>query len=88
MKLTKTSTAETTPPLGLQASQFMVQDLLDYSQISQKKFRENMKEFDLKKSIREVISIQQMKAERKGVELVLDLKSLDSYKIVHDEQRI
>jgi len=66
----------------------MVQDLLDYSQISQKKFRENMKEFDLKKSIREVISIQQMKAERKGVELVLDLKSLDSYKIVHDEQRI
>ena len=63
----------------------MVQDLLDYSQISQKKFRENMKEFDLKKSIREVISIQQMKAERKGVELVLDLKSLDSNKIVHDE---
>ena len=37
--------------------QFLVQDLLDYSQINQNKFRQNIKQFDLQRSIEEVMSI-------------------------------
>ena len=36
---------------------FMLQDLLDYSQINQNKFRENIEEFDIRKCVNEVIDI-------------------------------
>ena len=36
---------------------FMLQDLLDYSQINQNKFRENIEEFDIRKCVTEVIDI-------------------------------
>ena len=37
--------------------QYQVQDMLDYSQINQGKFRKNIKEFDLEKSIVEIMNV-------------------------------
>ena len=68
--------------------QFLVQDLLDYSQINQNKFRQNIKQFDLQRSIEEVMSIQRIQAEDKGVELIADLSLINNTKINHDEHRI
>ena len=36
---------------------FVVDDLLDFAQINNKKFRKEIREFDMKKAINEVISI-------------------------------
>lgn len=49
--------------------QFLVQDLLDYSQIKEGKFRKNTGLFDIYKAIEEVMSIQREKAQDKGIEL-------------------
>ena len=48
---------------------FVVDDLLDFAQINKKKFRKEIKEFDMKQAISEVISIQKAKAIMKGVKL-------------------
>ena len=42
---------------------YLIQDLLDYSQIKNKKFRKNMKNFNLKQTIKEIMSIFQLKAD-------------------------
>lgn len=68
--------------------QFLIQDLLDYSQINQNKFRQNIQQFDLKNSINEIICIQKMKAESKGIQLVADFSNLNNAVVIHDEQRI
>ena len=47
----------------------LVQDLLDYAQIKSGKFRKNIKSFDLKKTVEEVISIQEKQAESKNINL-------------------
>ena len=68
--------------------QFLVQDLLDYAQINQNKFRINVKEFNLINSINEIISIQSMKAEDKNIILKADFDLLGKSVINHDELRI
>ena len=68
--------------------QFLVQDLLDYAQINQNKFRINVKEFNLINSINEIISIQSMKAEDKNIILKADFDLLWRSVINHDELRI
>ena len=68
--------------------QFLISDLLDYSQISQNKFRQNIKRFDLKKSIKEVMAMQRIKAESKGVQLIAEYEGLANPFVYHDEQRI
>ena len=47
----------------------LVQDLLDYAQIKAGKFRRNLKKFNIKTSIDDVIQIQIKQAEAKGIEL-------------------
>ena len=37
---------------------FLVQDLLDYSQIKAGKFRKNIQQFNIKEAIEEIICIQ------------------------------
>ena len=48
---------------------FVVDDLLDFAQINNKKFRKEVKTFDLKEAINEVISIQKAKALMSGIKL-------------------
>lgn len=48
--------------------QFLVQDLLDYSQIKEGKFRKNYGLFNVAEAIEEVMSIQRDKALDKGIE--------------------
>ena len=48
---------------------FLVDDLLDFAQLNAGKFRETIKEFDLKEAIDEVISIQKDKANMMGIKL-------------------
>ena len=65
----------------------LVQDLLDYAQIKAGKFRMNLKLFDIRKTIQEVITIQKEKADAKGINLEYKI-ALDENLIFHDEQRI
>ena len=67
---------------------FLIQDMLDYSQINQGKFRQNIKEFDLEKSVREIMNMQIIKAEDKGIFLSCDLTEVSNKLIIHDESRI
>jgi signal transduction histidine kinase len=46
---------------------FMIQDLLDYSQIKSGKFRKNINKFNIRDSIEEVMSIQRSKADEQGI---------------------
>jgi signal transduction histidine kinase len=41
---------------------FMIQDLLDYSQIKAGKFRKNLKAFNIRETVSQVMKIQQKKA--------------------------
>ena len=72
----------------------MIQDLLDYSQINQGKFRKNMTNFNIIDTLKEVISIQHMKADSQGIKLEIELDNIGyearnfSPLIYHDEHRI
>lgn len=46
----------------------MVQDLLDYAQIKAGKFRKNISEFNIRKSVEKVMSIQRLSAQKKGID--------------------
>ena len=46
---------------------FVVDDLLDFAQLNNEKFRKEIKEVDLREAIEEVISIQQEKAIMQGL---------------------
>ena len=48
---------------------FLVDDLLDFAQLNNGKFRKVNKEFDLKEAIEEVINIQEEKAKMQGISL-------------------
>lgn len=41
---------------------FMIQDLLDYSQIKADKFRKNIKAFNIRDTVAQVMKIQEKKA--------------------------
>ena len=65
----------------------LVHDLLDYAQIKAGKFRKKMSLFDISKTVEEVKSILQQKADAKGI--VLENKiTFEETLIFHDEQRI
>jgi signal transduction histidine kinase len=64
--------------------EFLVQDLLDFAQIRAGKFRKNIKQFNIKEAIDQVIDIQSYKAGKQGIELKVKYlnindKSVDSY---------
>ena len=62
----------------------MLQDLLDYSQINNNKFRQNIEEFDIKQSIDEIIQIQKFKAQMKGIELKANFEDVEQALVRHD----
>lgn len=66
----------------------LIQDLLDYAQIKQGKFRMNLSNFRIKDTIDLVIKLFQHKAESKRIQLNADLDNLEIDYIKHDEQRI
>ena len=51
--------------------EFLVQDLLDYSQIKAGKFRKNLKHFDIKNTVTETFGILKTKADAKNISLEL-----------------
>jgi signal transduction histidine kinase len=67
--------------------EFLVEDLLDYAQIKAGKFRMNLKRFDIRKTVKEVIEIQQQKADAKNINLKCEFNLLENI-IYHDEKRI
>jgi len=70
---------------------YMVQDLLDMAQIKSDKFRKNISTFDIKNSIRAILSIQRLKAKEKNVQLPIEFVGMDStetYLVTSDEHRI
>ena len=48
---------------------FVVDDLLDFAQLNNEKFRKDLKEFDIHEAIEEVINIQKEKATMQELEL-------------------
>ena len=52
---------------------FLVQDILDFAQIKENKFRKNIQNFDLKESIQEVVNVQQYKAEQLGINVSVEV---------------
>ena len=75
---------------------FMVQDLLDYSQIKAGKFRQNYSVFDIKDTINKVKDILRQKADEKNIKFFATFENLGSlqeeedspYIINCDEHRI
>mgnify|MGYP006107558917 CR=1 FL=1 len=54
---------------------FLVNDILDFSQLRAGKFRKDCGNFNIKESIEEVIMIQQYKADQTGVEMEFKLEN-------------
>jgi signal transduction histidine kinase len=51
---------------------FLVQDILDFAQIKSGKFRKNYKKFDIRESVKKIMSIQEKKAKDKGIKLIAE----------------
>ena len=71
---------------------FIIQDLLDFSQIKNGKFRQNFQQFDIFETIYKVMQIQEPKAKVKDIEFYSSfegsLGNKNSHFICCDEQRI
>ena len=68
---------------------FLIQDLLDYAQIKQGKFRTNIGQFNIVEAVESVMSIQEKAAKDRGISLFADFSGLKDNKIMFsDEQRI
>ena len=65
----------------------LANDLLDFAQLKNGKFRKQEKWFDANLCINEIINIQKYKAERKGIEIVTDFDHEENI-IFSDDQRI
>ena len=46
---------------------FLIQDILDFAQINSGKFRKNIKKFNIRKAIEEVMCFQKSTAQAKGI---------------------
>ena len=55
-----------------------VQDLLDYAQINADKFRKNITRFNIVEFIKNVIEMQQDKADDQGIELNYEFNGTES----------
>ena len=76
----------------------MIQDMLDFAQIKQGKFRTNLEEFDIIEAVKDVMMIQQRKADDNKIKLFanfvniskIEQDNLGSFSslIVTDKQRI
>ena len=61
-----------------------MQDLLDYAQIKAGKFRLNVQNFDIIDAIENVMSIQKMKAQERGIDfyIVVENMCLDKWQLI------
>ena len=57
--------------------EYLIQDLLDYSQIKAGKFRKNLKHFDIKNTVKEAFGILKTKADAKNVRLEHQFENLN-----------
>ena len=69
---------------------FLIQDLLDYSQIKAGKFRKNIKQFNIREALEDIMILFQRNAEIIGLEFMLDFINFSSrdYLISCDQERI
>ena len=61
---------------------------MDYAQINSGNFQKKLKMFDLKKSIKKVMSISRKNAESKNLFLEVNFPDTNSYIVYSDEDRI
>jgi signal transduction histidine kinase len=50
----------------------MIQDLLDFAQISSGKFRKNISTFNIRNSIEKVMSVQKEQAKEKNIDFIVN----------------
>ena len=55
---------------------FLINDMLDYAQLSAGKFRKFMNKFDLMESVDDVMRIMRFKADQLGIEIKVDFEKL------------
>ena len=71
---------------------FLIQDLLDYSQIKAGKFRKNIKQFNLKEALEDIMILFKRNAEIIGLDFFLEFKNFtersDEIFINCDKERI
>ena len=65
--------------------EYLIQDLLDYSQIKAGKFRKSLKYFDIKNTVIEAMGILKTKADAKNISLECQFENLEQELIYHDE---
>ena len=56
---------------------FLIQDILDFTQINSGKFRKNIKEFDILEAIEEVMSMQRSIADTKGIKFYVTYQNIE-----------
>jgi signal transduction histidine kinase/HPt (histidine-containing phosphotransfer) domain-containing protein len=66
----------------------IVNEMLDYSRIESDKFTINNSPFDLENLIDEVASVIRVQAEKKGLQFIIDKKSLPSSRVLGDDFRL
>ena len=62
-----------------------VQDLLDYAQIKAKKFKKNIKKFNIKELVTNVIEMQMDKALSKKIDLLYEIKNANFKEIIETD---
>ena len=67
---------------------FLIQDLLDFAQIKAGKFRKNIKQFDIRKIVEEVMCIQRNEANQKQINFEAKFENIPHNLIISDQQRI
>ena len=67
---------------------FCVNDMLSLSQINSDKFRKNCSNIDIRKTVNEIIAIQQEKADFNSIKIKTEFDFDDKYLVCTDEQRL
>ena len=62
---------------GVKILNFLVNDMLDYAQLSAGNFRKSITEFNLLESIHEVIEVMRYKADELGIEFNMNFDYFD-----------
>ena len=65
---------------------FLVQDILDFAQIKSGKFRKNLKTFDIRESVKKIMSIQEKKAKDKGIILISEFVNFTNDQDLNDNR--
>ena len=53
---------------------FLVNDMLDYGQLSAGKFRKQITKFNLNETVEEIINIMKFKADELGVKMIIQIE--------------